>query len=52
MLSPGSFPTSWPASRPSSLTVTSGSLALPLTRLQGEIARLGSHWSSSSKTVL
>ena len=34
MISPGSFPTSWPASRPTSLTVLSGSLRLPLTDLE------------------
>ena len=34
MVSPGSFPTSWPASRPTNLTVLSGSLHLPLTSLQ------------------
>ena len=34
MVSPGSFPTSWPASRPTNLTILSGSLCLPLTSLQ------------------
>ena len=34
MVSPGSFPTSWPASHPTNLTVLSGSLRLPLTDLQ------------------
>ena len=33
MLSPGSFPTAWPPSQPTSLTVLSGSLTLPLTSL-------------------
>ena len=34
MISPGSFPTSWPASQPTNLTILSGSLHLPLTSIQ------------------
>ena len=34
MLSPGCFPTSWPSPSPTSLTVLSGSLSLPITTLE------------------